>query len=365
MTRLGRWLRYGLGLLLIAYALGMALLQVLWRTPALEIWWVQLLNLFGLWLYLPLLPALLLAWLARPRRAMILLLVPALCFAWEYGDRFVKPRVAASGTPLRVMTWNILHRNDNIDSIVATIRDQHPDVVALQELSARQAAALASLLGKVYPYAALYPEDPELRYGGMGVWSRFPVAEVEPPSGRRAGCSCQRLLIELPGGQKIRFVSVHTLTPEFSWMRGLKVAETQGIPLPRSFSTARQEATIETLAAERAQGAEPLVIVGDFNTGDRQPNYWLLRRYLDDAFLEAGTGFGLSFPNAGEWTHHVPIPLMLRIDYIFHSPGIVARSAATVDNPSSDHRGVAADLIIPPLAPGRTLGSGADQRSSK
>ncbi len=90
----------------------------------------------------------------------------------------------------------------------------------------------------------------------------------------------------------------------------------------------------------------PVVAVGDFNTNDRQPNYWRLRRLLRDAYRDAGRGFGLTFPNTGWWGKPLPVPPFLRLDYIFHSPDLVATRAWTASSPSSDHRAVVADLVI-------------------
>jgi endonuclease/exonuclease/phosphatase (EEP) superfamily protein YafD len=341
MKRTLRLLRGLLAVLLVFYAVGLLALFGLWRTDALAIWWVQLLNLFGLWLYLPLPFALLLALLARPRKVALVLLLPLLAFGWEYGAQFAPHRPSTTGTPLRMMTWNIYVRNLDIDGILTTVRAQQPDVVALQELGNYQADSLDRSLQRDYPYRVLAPGGS----GGLGVWSRYPLMQVAPPEGRTSGCSCQRLMLDI-NGQRVRLVNAHPMVPEYRWGFRYVLKGARPIRYPRYFSTQRQEPALAELVAEASAGGQPLIMVGDFNTGDRQPNYWRLRQYLGDSFREAGWGFGLTYPNAGKGYGRGLLPPMIRIDYIFHSPGIVARSAHTVAGAGSDHRGVVADLSL-------------------
>ena len=351
--RIARVLRGGIALLLLLYALGIVVLQALWRTSALEIWWIELLNLFGLWLYLPLPFAMLLAPIARPRKAALLLAAPLLFFGWEYGSLFIPKEMTAEGTPLRMMTWNILYRNWDTDAIAATVFEQAPDILAVQELSPEHVAPLQSLLEREYPYSALDPGGP----GGLGVWSRHPILQSAPSAGRRMGCSCQQVVLDV-AGERLQLINVHPVTPQFTFGRRRIAEGAPAVPLPRWFSTQRQEPAIDALVSAAGASDDRLIVAGDFNTGDRHQNYWRLRRHLRDAYREAGSGFGLTFPNGSEVLRRLHLPPMLRIDYIFYGDGIAARDAHTVAAPSSDHRAVVADLIITPR-------SDADQAVSR
>lgn len=340
---LARVLRGGIARLLALYTLGIVVLQVMWRTTALEIWWIELLNLFGLWLYLPLPFALLLAPIARPRKVSFLLVAPLVFFGWEYGSLFVPQAAASEGTPLRVMTWNILYRNWDTDAIAATVYKQAPDILAVQELSPAHVGPLQALLGREYPYSALDPGGP----GGLGLWSRHPIVQSAPSDGRRMGCSCQQVVLDV-GGERVQVINVHPVTPQYAFGGRYLADGAIPVPLPRWFSTERQEPAIAALVAAAGAGDDRLIVAGDFNTGDRHQNYWRLRRELRDAYREAGSGFGLTFPNGGEVVRGLELPAMLRIDYIFYGDGIDARNAHTVAAPSSDHRAVVADLLLTP-----------------
>jgi endonuclease/exonuclease/phosphatase (EEP) superfamily protein YafD len=90
-----------------------------------------------------------------------------------------------------------------------------------------------------------------------------------------------------------------------------------------------------------------LIMLGDFNTGDREPGHAVLSSELHDAFGETGWGFGFTFPNdkrMGPIT--IPIPLV-RIDYIWtRGPVVPLASYTNCDDGGSDHCMVVADLLI-------------------
>ncbi len=334
-------LRWGIILLIGGYALAVAVLQLLWRTSALNIWWVSLLNVFGLWLYAPLPFLLVLGLLAQPRAIGAALIVPLVCFGWEYAPLLLTAKNSAAGTPLRVMTWNVLYSNSEVEAIDTLIREHDPDVIALQEYSFEQALALDPILDRRYPYRASAPGGSS----GLGVWSRYPILDWRARDDRRSDCACQRMVLDI-NGEQVRFVNAHPRAPKFTFRRDLA-----GVRLPLSvlsdFRTAHQQPALDALYEEAARGDRPLILVGDLNTGDRQPNYWRLRRHLVDAYRVAGRGFGLTFPNAHERLGPLRLPLLVRIDYIFHSPSITAARAFTAASPSSDHRAVVADLWVP------------------
>lgn len=335
------FLRWSVVVLIAAYVGVLVVLQLLWRTSALNLWWLSLLNVFGLWLYLPLPVLLLLSLLAQPR-ALILLVVPLLFFGWEYRPwPQTATQYAVSGTTVRVLSWNVLFFNTNVDALDTLIRKNDPDVVALQEYGFVQARGLEAALNQRYPYQALAPGGPS----GLGVWSRYPIREWDRSADRLSRCQCQRMVLDIDG-QQVRLVNAHPLAPRFTFRD-----ELAGIRLPRqipsNFMTAHQQPQFDVLLSEAARTEQPLILVGDLNTGDRQPNYWRLRRYLSDAFREAGRGFGLTYPNVRYGASRLHMPPLVRIDYIFHSRDITALRVWNDASYVSDHRAVIADLQVP------------------
>lgn len=65
------------------------------------------------------------------------------------------------------MTYNILGDNQNLTSIIETIKLSQADVVALQELSQPVAQAIRTELSRAYPYQILNEQD--------SLISRYPI----------------------------------------------------------------------------------------------------------------------------------------------------------------------------------------------
>src|SRR3954471_1448723 len=86
----------------------------------------------------------------------------------------------APNQSLRVMSYNIEYGHEGLDSVASLIRDEHPDIVGLQEVdvhwSARsnfvdQAATLSKATGMNYRFARIYqlpnsdPSKPPREFG--------------------------------------------------------------------------------------------------------------------------------------------------------------------------------------------------------
>ncbi len=328
--------RQVLGLVAALYAAFVLAWYAVDQTP-LAYWWAyKLADLFNVWLYVPV-PLLAFAILISRRwRASLWLAVPLLTFGLDYGDFLLPKLPPPDGAPLRVMTANVVTVNDQPASLAEAVLQQSPDVLAVQELGAPMARVLAQRLRDRYPYQALYP-DPSGR--GMGVLSRYPIVGDSRPEMGAGTCNCQQVTIDFDG-QQITLLNAHPHSPD------VKVRRLGGVPFPRGFATAETEAAVATLVRRAGTIEQPVLVVGDLNTSDRQPSYHLIRGSLGDAYREAGWGFGYTFP--AERVFRLTLIPLVRIDYVLHGEGWAARAARTVDLPGSDHRGVVADLVLTP-----------------
>jgi endonuclease/exonuclease/phosphatase (EEP) superfamily protein YafD len=103
----------------------------------------------------------------------------------------------------------------------------------------------------------------------------------------------------------------------------------------------RRNAVYPILLDRIKQIDRPLLVVGDFNTSDRDRYYRLLSRSLTNAFQTIGWGLGMTFPIKPP----VKIPLV-RIDHIFFSKQWQARAAWTHPGVGSDHQYLVANLQL-------------------
>jgi endonuclease/exonuclease/phosphatase (EEP) superfamily protein YafD len=211
---------------------------------------------------------------------------------------------------------NLWYGNRQGQALAADILARAPDVVTLQEISARNADVLAAL-------AAAYPYRQVCRFSG---WNGMAVLSRHPVVAGQGFCSGDRglagLQVVLPQGP-VWVLSVHLHWP---WPHG-------------------QRPQAQRLAGliERLEG--PVVLSGDFNmvpwgsdvrrlvrasgtmtAGPLQPTYWL------DAGQRSGPGSGL-------WRLRLPLPL----DQV-HAPG--GGAVDILPLLGADHAGVLARVKL-------------------
>ncbi|MDX1522528.1 MAG: endonuclease/exonuclease/phosphatase family protein, partial [Anaerolineae bacterium] len=292
-------------------------------------WWpgdrfvaVRLVNYFMPWLLVVLIPGLVLAGLARRVWLGVTLAIPTLLISLTFAPLFLpRPTLAQAGsTPLKVMSYNKLWRNGNINAMQDLIRQEDPDIILLQEIYPKTARKLKERLADDYPDSELHlAYDPYLY---QAIISRYPLtpAASAPKHGR-----VQKVTVHTPDGP----IAVWNVHPH--------------PPLPWS----RQYREIARLVDDIAAVEGPLIVGGDFNTTDQAETYRMINQHLANAHWEAGWGFGFSFPS----THRrfkgvVPLPSLIRIDHIFYSDHFYALTAGTVARSGgSDHLPVVAELI--------------------
>lgn len=326
--------------------------QVAIHSP-LRAWWpLQVLNIFGLWLYLPL--PFLLAWvglsrtarrtLRQNRGAIALLLIPLLFFSWGYGRLFfpqLPPANAGTGLPLRVMTWNLRISNTKADETAVIVLAQRPDVVAFQEMGNDMLLGLHDRLQADYPYQAFSPRASPDEFG---VFSRYPLQDIHSPGLGTMPCRCQRVTLRVDD-TPVTLFNVHVPLPRMNDQPVTRLPDISEISLLEGFSTQNQTAQIQMLIAEAKGVAPPVLILGDFNTGDRQTNYGRMQDAFHDTFREVGWGFGLTFP-ARRRTWEVSAFPVIRIDYVFHSADWRSHHVELGEGGDADHRYIVADLTL-------------------
>ena len=210
---------------------------------------------------------------------------------------------------MRVVAFNVKRCAAGHDSVAAVLRDLDPDVVALQEVVRaqvrwfRHSLGLHALAGPViwpigYGNALLLRERPK--------WSRVALFRAVRGIERR-GCA-------------------------IAGISGVAVCSTH----------------LSVHAAERAEQAEELallldvwpsvVVAADLNEQPGGPVTRLLGERFHDAFADAGTGDGFTFPATKP---------ARRIDYVLATSDINTRSCHVAPDVASDHLAVVADLDVP------------------
>ncbi|MFI0263293.1 endonuclease/exonuclease/phosphatase family protein [Streptomyces sp. NPDC017056] len=227
---------------------------------------------------------------------------------------------APHGPPLarlRVLTAN-LEFGRATDGLLAALRRERPDLVAVQECDPeRCAAALASpAVRAAYPFRILAGHGAS---EGSAVLSRFPLR----PDGAVPGELAMPRAAVTVSGRRLRFQVAHPMPP-----------------LPGSLHAWRTElGRLRDLAASR--GAEPLVMAGDFNSSQ---DHAAFRSVLHTGLRDSAAATGS--PRTPTWPARTAPVLGAQIDHILVGDALRPRTARFLDLPGSDHRGLVADLEL-------------------
>lgn len=328
--------------LALAWVTGLLALLAAFRLVGEEAWPVVLL------LYLPrhpwLLPGLLLLPFALRRGRRRLLLPLALGgLLWLFpimGLVAPRPAPARTGPALRVLTWNTTHGVDGLEGLRAVVQEARPDLVLFQWTShlAEEALSGPGFEGWTVQRVAQFT-----------VATRLPVRSLTAvglPSG--SGPPCAHAVVETPLGP----LDVYSIRPQSAREevgalrhRGLRQRVKELIQSEGSGRLAElaefREAQVRSIVAEVAKATHPVLIAGDSNLPDQS---LFLRRHLgayQDAFAQAGWGFG--------YTHPARLPWM-RLDRVLLGPGLAAARVEVLSRRASAHLPVVADVISAPAA---------------
>jgi vancomycin resistance protein VanJ len=318
----------------VVYCAAVTVLAALW-TFAPEIWWpVTMTNVVALFFFAPLPALALLAAVLRSRWLGGWVVAFSLLFAVLFGDRFSPRTVSATDqAQIRVATLNVWYYHPNIDRVIAALRAQQADIVALQELSSSQAEAVVSQLRDEFPYSEV------VRGRRLALLSRHPIKA----SGTLENLRAQWAVLDV-GGRDIGLVNVHIHRNRAATRR---LPGIDWLPIPRNYDTRAQREQIEQLLLELARPPQPYILVGDFNTSDRDTTYALLDAQLTDVYRAAEHGFGFTYPSQRQLG---PVELsfpVVRIDYIWATPELTPHSAKVDCTSGSDHCMVVAEIGLP------------------
>jgi vancomycin resistance protein VanJ len=233
---------------------------------------------------------------------------------------------------LTVMTYNVGAGLAAPLRLVEVLRQSGADIIGLQELAPEQGAAIADLLGSDYPYHVLHATG----IPGKGLLSRYPVRETQLLE-LHPGRPDLQARVAAPDGE-IAVIVAHPPPPRLG--------------RNRIHQAALADQQISGIAVEATRG-QPSVLLTDFNRVGWQAAYHQLRQSgLIDAFGTAGRGAGFTLPTRfshlayrGHPLGELPLPPLLRVDYVWHTAHFRTLASWIGGNAGSDHLPVLAELV--------------------
>jgi len=204
-----------------------------------------------------------------------------------------------------VMTYSKMGRNQDLDSVARVILSEKPDILFVQEISP---AELDLLMGKI---SSGYdkPLNSVIHSHNATVSPYKIIMDTEK------NLYSPKLTISLPESS-VSLWNVH---------------------LQKSiFNTALQYKMVDQLVAQISSMGGPIIVAGDFNATILNYPYVVTKKYLSNAFEEAGEGFGFTFPSPAR--RMGSITPFLRIDHIFLSEDLIVGDVyVSKESGGSDH----------------------------
>jgi endonuclease/exonuclease/phosphatase family metal-dependent hydrolase len=249
---------------------------------------------------------------------------------------------AAREQSLRVMSYNVQYGNEGLDSVIAVINDEKPDIVGLQELDVHwdarsrfvnQAELIAKGTGMEYRFARIYQlpgsdSTKPPREFGVGILSRFPIVSFTNHTITRLSTQEENPVPKpLPGfleaildvnGTKVRVFDVHL---DF-----------------RRDPAVRKQQVADMLAA-MGSAPMPTLMFGDMNARPDAPELEPLFQKLRDSWPYS-QGPGLTGPARNPAG---------KIDYILMSSDFRVAKTWVPKVYASDHFPVVAELVLTSL----------------
>ena len=187
-------------------------------------------------------------------------------------------------------------------------------MICLQETNGLQSGLFPELTARLPGYTAVRSRE-------VAILTRFPVLASHetalPGTGRRLLSAALNI-----HGERVTVLAVHFTTV---LLRG-------GWAAARN----RREAQLRAVLGEAQETTGPFLACGDFNTPAHGQVYAALKQQFGNAFEEAGSGSGYTFP--------ARFPLV-RIDHVWLR-GAHATSARVPVSRASDHRPLVVDVAL-------------------
>jgi endonuclease/exonuclease/phosphatase family metal-dependent hydrolase len=226
------------------------------------------------------------------------------------------------GVPVTVMSTNMRYGGADVAAIMAVVRDQKVDIVAVQEFTPDAQSRLAGAgLGELMLYQVLRPHETT---NGSALYSRYPLSETSTIH-NGGGFYQVRGVVTVPGAAPVDVESVHPVPP-----------------MTANFVGWRQD-----LRDQRPTTPEAVaqILIGDFNsTLDHDELRQVLATGYYDAADSVGRGLTPTWPYDGARSSVTP---KITIDHVLCDRRIGTTAFDAVTIPRTDHRAIVARLMLP------------------
>ncbi|WP_191859107.1 endonuclease/exonuclease/phosphatase family protein [Hanstruepera ponticola] len=273
----------------------------------------------------------LLYWLIKLKKQLILPLTVLAIGYFSFGSlyKFSSNEFVSHDDKLDVMNFNVRLFNlyDWIpekhveNTIVDFIKLKAPDVLSIQEYHPHKNIDLSFFKYKFEKLSGNKVKN------GQAIFSQYPI--VNSGSIEFPNTSNNAIFVDIvKASDTLRIYNIHLQSMKIDANAELKQEDSERLLKRVEKTFEMQQEQTELFLKHKNQCPYKMIICGDFNNTAFSYVYKEVRGDLNDAFKEAGNGFGRTYE-----FKFFPV----RIDYIFSDPEIEITSFKTYDNKLSDH----------------------------
>lgn len=232
------------------------------------------------------------------------------------------------GTPLRLTSWNVDNfklSKDTLSKAAALIEGSAPDVVCIQERPHTNLLAWNSVQRAFEKYKYSVRNSREDEVLNLAIFSKQPIKNIKEYYFLDSYNKIMRADITLDCGKIIRLFNVHLQTT------GAGDSSNRGRSLLSVLvgNAIRRNRQADVLRREIDSSPHPVVVCGDFNDTPSSYAYRTVAGRVQDCFLKAGNGLGVSYQAMGG---------LFRIDYTLCSDDFGVNNYTLIRNNWSDHK---------------------------
>lgn len=273
------------------------------------------------------------------------------------------PGTAVSGAgDLKILSYNVrvfglvgnARYGPEQDSIFSLIRRENPDVVCFQEFYVNSNKGLtlekveSQLPGMPYHHVIWLTQGNDSKYG-IATFSKYPMVKKGRVVLERTynASIFSDLLIDK---KRVRIFNNHLqsirfnrrdyqfITNQNQYNDSEKLRALQDISFRLRDAFIKRSQQAREISKHVRRSSFPVLVCGDFNDTPVSYTYQTVRWRLKDAFVEAGSGMGITYK--GRFPS-------FRIDYIFYEPTFRIRGFEVVQRQLSDHYPITATFRMP------------------
>lgn len=255
---------------------------------------------------------------------------------------------------IKIMSYNVkvfdlynwTHNKETKAKIFSLIADEGADIMCFQEFFSRDSSEFDNLDSLItfqkakFVHVEYTTTVQRIHHWGIATFSKYPIiAKGKVDFGYKSNNICIYTDIKT-ARDTIRVYNMHLQSiafgaDDYQYMDDIEKNKKRedivhskniGKRLKRAFIKRAKQADL--IRESISKSPYPVIVCGDFNDTPASYTYSTISTNLNDAFIEAGNGFGKSY------TGKFP---SFRIDYILHSPVFNAYEFRTVHEELSDH----------------------------